>query len=254
MRKELTLREQEILNLLMDGLHQKEIAHRMSISARTVDFHRNNIYRKLGVHSIQELLTKRDAGQNIEAAVPAEPQAAVSIKNGNLKRLIPFGMGILIGAFFVLFVLRFFIKPSWGAGGNALGSFVSAKKPFVLALNDNEPWGYTFYYPLDTQITKDDIYTVSYSFVSNIDIGLLNVWLFDTDNKENQFNPRLSTDVQIKSRIKANVKYSGSITITATKTSSSAEPNANLLVIDAHPYTIDRPVLTFSKFEIVKSN
>jgi DNA-binding NarL/FixJ family response regulator len=50
-RARLTLREQEVLELLSDGLHQAEIAARLVITPRTVAKHVEHILRKLGVHT-----------------------------------------------------------------------------------------------------------------------------------------------------------------------------------------------------------
>jgi LuxR family maltose regulon positive regulatory protein len=50
----LTLREQEILELLAQRLSAKEIAQRLFISDRTVKRHVANIYDKLGVHNRRE--------------------------------------------------------------------------------------------------------------------------------------------------------------------------------------------------------
>ena len=47
----LTSRELEILGLLADGLDQREIAQRLSISPKTVGTHIEHILGKLGVHS-----------------------------------------------------------------------------------------------------------------------------------------------------------------------------------------------------------
>jgi signal transduction histidine kinase/DNA-binding CsgD family transcriptional regulator len=51
---ELTPREQEVLQLLVEGLSNKEIAQTLSISPRTVNFHLDNLYSKLGVNSRTE--------------------------------------------------------------------------------------------------------------------------------------------------------------------------------------------------------
>ena len=51
----LTGREQEILQRIARGAKNKEIAADLSISPRTVEFHRANIMRKLGLGSQQEL-------------------------------------------------------------------------------------------------------------------------------------------------------------------------------------------------------
>lgn len=53
---ELSRREVQIVQLLCEGLSAKEIARRLHISAKTVDNHRYNIYRKCGVESIAGLI------------------------------------------------------------------------------------------------------------------------------------------------------------------------------------------------------
>jgi DNA-binding NarL/FixJ family response regulator len=51
----LTVRERDVLRLIATGLTSKEIGKKLSISEKTVEAHRNNIKRKLGVYSIAEL-------------------------------------------------------------------------------------------------------------------------------------------------------------------------------------------------------
>ena len=51
---EMTPREMEVIQWLVEGLSNKEIASRLSISPRTVNFHLDNIYSKLGVSSRTE--------------------------------------------------------------------------------------------------------------------------------------------------------------------------------------------------------
>ncbi|GCE26501.1 hypothetical protein KDA_19850 [Dictyobacter alpinus] len=54
----LTTRELEVLRLLARGLRNKEIAARLFVSERTVNFHLANIYQKLGVSGRTEALSK----------------------------------------------------------------------------------------------------------------------------------------------------------------------------------------------------
>lgn len=51
----LTSREREVLNLVADGQPTREIAARLEISIKTVEFHRARIREKLGVSSTAEL-------------------------------------------------------------------------------------------------------------------------------------------------------------------------------------------------------
>jgi DNA-binding NarL/FixJ family response regulator len=50
----LTERELAVLKLLVDGLHNKQVARHLGISLRTVERHCDNIYDKLGVGSRTE--------------------------------------------------------------------------------------------------------------------------------------------------------------------------------------------------------
>ncbi|MEZ5328505.1 MAG: response regulator transcription factor [Verrucomicrobiales bacterium] len=54
----LTEREREILQLMVDGLIKKEIAHRLSVSFHTVDTHLRNIYMKLQVNTQTSAVVK----------------------------------------------------------------------------------------------------------------------------------------------------------------------------------------------------
>jgi DNA-binding NarL/FixJ family response regulator len=56
--EELTPREQDVLNLMARGYRNKEIAHELSITERTVKFHANAIYRKLDVGGRTEAVSK----------------------------------------------------------------------------------------------------------------------------------------------------------------------------------------------------
>jgi DNA-binding NarL/FixJ family response regulator len=52
----LTLREREIVRLLVNGKSAKQVADSLCISPKTVERHRENIYSKLGLESITDLM------------------------------------------------------------------------------------------------------------------------------------------------------------------------------------------------------
>ena len=52
----LTGREREIVQLLAEGHTSKEVAVSLGITVKTAETHRTNIMRKLGVHSVSELV------------------------------------------------------------------------------------------------------------------------------------------------------------------------------------------------------
>lgn len=53
----LTPREKEVLHLAAEGSTNTQIAHRLSISPRTVEVHRGNLMRKLGLRNVEQLVT-----------------------------------------------------------------------------------------------------------------------------------------------------------------------------------------------------
>jgi DNA-binding NarL/FixJ family response regulator len=56
--EELTPRELEVLQLLAEGLANKQIAQRLGVSDHTIKFHVNAILGKLGAHSRTEAVTR----------------------------------------------------------------------------------------------------------------------------------------------------------------------------------------------------
>lgn len=55
-RCELTRREQEILQLIAEGLSSKEIADALHVSVRTIDSHRTNLMDKLEIRKVSKLV------------------------------------------------------------------------------------------------------------------------------------------------------------------------------------------------------
>jgi DNA-binding NarL/FixJ family response regulator len=84
----LTQRERQVVQLLAEGNSTKEVASLLNLSAKTAETHRSNIMRKLGFHSVSELvlyavrnnivqaLNAASPEENLASSAPAAPQAA----------------------------------------------------------------------------------------------------------------------------------------------------------------------------------
>lgn len=55
-RQQFTMRELEIIDLCCDGLSSKEVAQRLNISIRTVETHKNNIFKTMNINSTAEMV------------------------------------------------------------------------------------------------------------------------------------------------------------------------------------------------------
>jgi len=54
----LTSREKQVLQMLAEGRSTREVASKLSVSQKTVEFHRNNVKRKLGLRKTVELIRR----------------------------------------------------------------------------------------------------------------------------------------------------------------------------------------------------
>ena len=56
----LTPREQQVMNLMVEGKMNKEIASNLDVSIRTVEVHRSKVMQKMEVQSLPELVRVAD--------------------------------------------------------------------------------------------------------------------------------------------------------------------------------------------------
>jgi DNA-binding NarL/FixJ family response regulator len=63
----LTAREREIVQLLVEGKTNKEVAAALGVSIKTVDAHRANVMHKLDLHSVTDLVRYAIRNQIIAA-------------------------------------------------------------------------------------------------------------------------------------------------------------------------------------------
>ncbi|MGA8441441.1 MAG: response regulator transcription factor [Candidatus Sulfotelmatobacter sp.] len=67
----LTPREREVIQLLAEGKSSKEVAMVLNLSTKTAETHRSNIMRKLGFHSIRDLVLYAVKNDIIQVQMPA---------------------------------------------------------------------------------------------------------------------------------------------------------------------------------------
>lgn len=69
----LTPREREVIQLLAEGKSSKEVASVLNLSTKTAETHRSNIMRKLGFHSIRDLVVYAVKNNIIQVEMPSHP-------------------------------------------------------------------------------------------------------------------------------------------------------------------------------------
>jgi DNA-binding NarL/FixJ family response regulator len=77
---QLTPREREVVQLLAEGKSSKEVATVLNLSTKTAETHRSNIMRKLGFHSIRDIVVYAIKNNIIQVQVPthmAGPEGSV---------------------------------------------------------------------------------------------------------------------------------------------------------------------------------
>jgi DNA-binding NarL/FixJ family response regulator len=67
----LTPREREVIQLLAEGKSSKEVACVLDLSTKTAETHRSNIMRKLGFHSIRDLVVYAVKNNIIQVQIPS---------------------------------------------------------------------------------------------------------------------------------------------------------------------------------------
>src|ERR1700685_4257155 len=70
----LTPREGEVIQLLAEGKSSKEVASLLNLSTKTAETHRSNIMRKLGFHSIRDLVVYAVKNNIIQVQMPSQLQ------------------------------------------------------------------------------------------------------------------------------------------------------------------------------------
>ena len=87
----LTSREREVVQLLAEGKSTKEVACHLNLSVKTAETHRSNIMRKLGLHSVSELVlyAVRNSIVQVSASTLATSPAALNTTEAEMASLKP---------------------------------------------------------------------------------------------------------------------------------------------------------------------
>jgi len=122
MIENLTPMQQKVFEMLLNGIPPKEIAYNLHIAHSTLLSHQKQLYRKLDVHSVKELI-KKYAPANIIA-----PESVVVVQEGLItgrwlekrsgevktrKKMLPVKWRVIFGILpFAVIILFFMIRPT----------------------------------------------------------------------------------------------------------------------------------------------
>lgn len=132
-------REKDVIQLLLQGKGNKQIALALGIASRTVEFHLSNVYAKLGVNTRAEAILKLTEGHLRDSTGGVQVNSTVaqisdSTDNGfkSMLRRIPVKkLYIVIGGLSVLLLIAAFVlfKPSAQAPATAVVASVTSVNP-----------------------------------------------------------------------------------------------------------------------------
>ena len=71
-----TAREREVIQLVAEGKSSKEVAALLNLSTKTAETHRSNIMRKLGLHSVQDLVLYAIKNHIIQVQLPRSAEGS----------------------------------------------------------------------------------------------------------------------------------------------------------------------------------
>ena len=273
MQEKLTRREKEILDLLLGGSSSKDISKALGISNDTVLSHQKSLYRKLGIHSIDELLEKHQPNNGTAPPIPTDPPTSIEAddKGFSLPKFVkPVGVviiAVLALVFSFLMGMRFSTeKPSEASDGPTVPN------PFIIVMGDDSPYGWLYTMEPDllvydneirasplklgkgNRLTEGDLFTVSCMFTSNIDLPSLEFAFVNNTAQDEDGNwDQLSQLKTVQSDIKAGVEYKCAAIFSITRTSSNLSGWANTFVIHTDNRTFNQPTLTFTRLDIVRN-
>lgn len=144
-------REKEVIELLLQGKSNKQIAHELGISTRTVEFHLSNIYARLDTRSRTEAVVKltemnmrktagKNTRRNLRKSTVAEEKRSSENDGNQIKRSFPMKnllIGLAIGVALTI-VVAFAFTFMNRDGGSFFENKVSTHTPVPFEPNSIE--------------------------------------------------------------------------------------------------------------------
>ena len=147
--EQLTPREQEIFDMLLDGASLKEIAYKVDVSYKTAERDRTSLYRKLGVQSFQELVAKYGSLKNGSVVQNKNNSKNVFLNKYRIIFIISVIVLILAASFFFSwFFTRKASVDTQLPDLSIINSLASEERPFIVTPFNNEPHTWHFQYTL----------------------------------------------------------------------------------------------------------
>jgi DNA-binding CsgD family transcriptional regulator len=103
--KQFTPTEKKVIELLLQGKSNKDIARNLSIEITTVEFHLGNIYTKMNVHSRAEVMAQ--LGKSMGENIPGESRVVVDTKElykKDRKQKVPSWLFVLLLITFLIVI------------------------------------------------------------------------------------------------------------------------------------------------------
>lgn len=153
MKPSFTPREQQVIEQLLQGKSNKEIALVLGLSARAIEFHLSNLYAKLGVASRAEAILKlidlrTSTGADLRTSTASELTQSgdnggnpISQRRHSVKKLVPFLISIALALSAIAWALTYASTlPATEAAGSVSPSLpVSALSPVPSTVSSTAP-------------------------------------------------------------------------------------------------------------------
>ncbi|MCL2214965.1 MAG: helix-turn-helix transcriptional regulator [Treponema sp.] len=211
-----------------------------------------------GQYSVNADLNANAAGNIISYTNADRGAVAFGTADNKAGRLVPaliaaLAVSLLLNAAMIYAYIR--IAPDYTE--KLTKEFASVEEPLVITLIYGQPGGYNYNFHLFDcfvpQLFEGEVYTLYYTLTTDRDMNDLSIAFVDRSDEASEGCWVSLTDAPIMLHaIKANVVYKNAIRIRVIKSAYSDRTISNLIEFGTDNMPDKPPVLTFTRFEIVK--